>query len=119
MFIDRLQQVKDRIDGVLAVSLVAQDGIPVESVDSPDPSLDLEVLSAELMSQIRAVAQDHQELSVGKVRQFSVTTDKLILMVGALTEEYYLMLVLEAGANFGRARFELRRAVLSFEKDLV
>ena len=118
MFTERLQQVSDRLDGVLAVSLVAKDGIPVESV-SVDSSVDLEMLSAELMSQVRSVSQDHRELSVGKVRVFSLTTDKLILMVGALTDDYYMLLVLEAESNFGRARFELRRAILQFEEDLI
>lgn len=118
MFAERLQQVTDRIDGVLALSLVAKDGIPVESV-IVDSGVDLELLAAELLSQVRAVSQDHRELAVGKVRLFSLTTDRLILMVGALTEEYYLLLVLEADSNFGRARFELRRAILQFEEDLL
>ncbi|MEE8523352.1 MAG: hypothetical protein V3T72_05430 [Thermoanaerobaculia bacterium] len=118
MFADRLQEVSDRIEGILAVSLVAKDGIPVESV-AVDASIDLELLAAELMSQVRAVSQDHRELSVGKVRLFSLTTDKLILMVGALTDDYYLLLVLDADSNFGRARFELRRAILHFEEDLI
>lgn len=119
MFGERLQQVKDRIDGAVAVSLVAKDGIPVESVGKEDDSLDLEMLSAELMSQIRTVAQNHQELAVGQVRQFSVTTDRFTMMVGALTEDYYLLLVLSSEANIGRARFELRRSVLLFEEDLI
>ena len=118
MFTERLQQVTDQLDGVLAISLVAKDGIPVESIIR-DQDLDLELLAAELMSQVRAVSQDHRELSVGKVRLFSLTTDSYILMVGALTDEYYLLTVLDAGSNFGRARFELRRAVLLFEEDLI
>ena len=118
MFTERLQQVSDRLDGVQAISLVAKDGIPVESI-SADSDLDLEVLAAEFMSQIRAVTQNQQELSVGRVRQFSVMTDKLAVMLGALTEEYYLLLVLATGSNLGRARFELRRAVLLFEEDLI
>ncbi len=118
MFAERLQEVSERVEGVLALSLVAKDGIPVESV-TVDEGVDLELLAAELMSQVRAVSQDHRELSVGKVRLFSLTTDKLILMVGALTEEYYLLMVLAADSNFGRARFELRRAILKFEEDLI
>ncbi|MCP3957564.1 MAG: hypothetical protein GY719_06895 [bacterium] len=118
MFIERLQQVTDRIDGALALSLIAKDGIPVETY-TREESLDLELLAAELMSQVRAVAQNHQELSVGAVKHFAVITDRYILMVGALTEDYYLLLVLEAGSSSGRARFELRRAVLLFEEDLI
>jgi hypothetical protein len=119
MFGERLQRVKDRISGVVAVSLVAKDGIPVESVGKDGDGLDLEMLSAELMSQVRTVAQNHQELAVGQVRQFSVTTDRFVMMVGAITEDYYLLIVLDPGASFGRARFELRRSVLLFEEDLI
>lgn len=117
MFVERLEQVASRIEGAQAVSLVAKDGMPVESICSM-PDLDLEVLAAELMTQVRAVSRDHQELSVGDVRHFSVTTDKWVLMVTALSAEYYLLLVLAAEANAGRARFELRRSVLLFEEDL-
>lgn len=119
MFADRLQLVQDRIEGAVAVSLVAKDGIPVESVGNPEDGLDLELLSAELMSQVRTVAQNHQELAVGSVRQFSVTTDRFIMMVGALTEDYFLLVILGVDGSCGRARFELRRSVLLFEEDLV
>lgn len=117
MFTERLQQVKDRISGARALSLVAKDGIPVESVG--ESRLDLEMLAAELMSQVRAVSQNHQEISMGKVRQFAVATDKFTLMVGSLTSDYFLMMVLGTDANYGRARFELRRAVALFEDDLL
>ena len=118
MFLERLQNVADRIDGALALSLIAKDGIPVETLAN-DESLDIELLAAELMSQVRAVSQNHQELSVGEVKNFSVTTDRFILMIGALTEDYYLLLVQNAGSGSGRGRFELRRAVLLFEEDLI
>lgn len=118
MFSERLRDVADRIDGTLALSLIAKDGIAVETL-AREESLDLELLAAELMSQVRAVAQNHQELSVGQVKHFSVTTDRYVLMIGALTEDYFLLLVLKSGANSGRARFELRRAILLFEEDLI
>ncbi len=118
MFTDRLRQVSERIDGAMALSLIAKDGIAVETYVR-EGDLDLELLAAELMSQVRAVAQNHQELSVGQVKHFSVTTDRYVFMVGALTEDYFLMLVLQARSNTGRARFELRRSVLLFEEDLI
>ena len=118
MFIERLQQLSSKIEGTLALSIVAQDGIQVESV-SEQPDLDLEILAAELMTQVRAISQDHQELSVGAVRHFTVTTDRMILMVTAVSPEYFLLLVLKAGSNAGRARFELRRSVMLFEEDLI
>jgi predicted regulator of Ras-like GTPase activity (Roadblock/LC7/MglB family) len=118
MFLEQLSRISDRIGGVLALSLVAKDGIPVESVSS-DPDLDIEVLAAELISQARSIADNHRDLAVGEVQQLSVVTDRLTLIVSAVTVEYYLLLVLGPEGNYGRARFELRRARLALEQDLI
>lgn len=117
MFLDQLSRISNRIDGALALSLVAKDGIAVESVSS-DPNLDLEVLAAELVAQVRSITEDHRELHVGEVQQLSVTTDRLTLMVSSVASDYYLLLVLGPEGNYGRARFELRRARLLLEADL-
>ena len=117
MFLDQLSLISNRIEGALALSLVAKDGIAVESVSS-DPDLDLEVLAAEMVSQARSITENHRELDVGGVQQLSVTTDRLTLMVSSVAADYYLLLVLGPEGNYGRARFELRRARLLLEADL-
>jgi predicted regulator of Ras-like GTPase activity (Roadblock/LC7/MglB family) len=118
MFLERLSRISDQIGGVLALSLVAKDGIPVESVSS-DPDLDIDVLAAELVAQARSITDNHRELAVGEVQQLSVLTDRLTLIVSALTADYYLLAVLGPDGNYGRARFELRRARLVLEEDLL
>lgn len=117
MFIDRLQQVSDRIHGSRMLSLVAKDGIPVETF-AVDPALDAELLAAEFMSLIRDISINHQELAMGGVRGLSVTADKLTVMVSDVTEDYFLLLAAGHEANHSRARFELRRAALEFVDDL-
>lgn len=117
MFEERLKRVAEAAGGVLGVSLVSRDGIPVESYQT-DERLDLEALAAELLTQVKTASRDQQELAMGSVRQFSVTTDHYNLILGALSQGYYLLLVQEGTASFGRARFELRRARLAFEEDL-
>jgi predicted regulator of Ras-like GTPase activity (Roadblock/LC7/MglB family) len=117
MFLEHLSRISDQIGGVLALSLVAKDGIPIESVSS-DPDLDIEMLAAELVSQARSITDNHRELHVGDVQQLSVLTNRLTLIVSTVTPEYYLLLVLGPEGNYGRARFELRRARLVLERDL-
>ena len=117
MFLEQLSRISNRIEGAIALSLVARDGIPVESVSS-DPDLDLEVLAAELVAQARSISDNHRELDVGEVQQLSVMTDRLTLMVSSVAADYYLLLVLGPEGNYGRARFELRRARLLLEADL-
>ena len=118
MFLERLSDISNRIDGAVALSLVAQDGIPVESVSS-DPHVDIEVLAAELIAQVRLIADDHRELDAGAVCFLGVTTDRLSLMISAVTDEYYLLLVGRNRLDLSRARWELRRARLVLEQDLL
>jgi predicted regulator of Ras-like GTPase activity (Roadblock/LC7/MglB family) len=117
MFIERLNELGNRIEGTLALSLVAEDGITVESVSSA-PEIDLDLLVAELITQVKAISEDHRDLAAGDVQQLSVATDRMTVMVSSVSDSYYLVLVLAAGGNRGRARFELRRARLLLEKDL-
>lgn len=117
MFREYLNRLSARIEDVVAIALVAKDGMRVDSVNS-DPDLDLEALGAELIAQAREISENHRELEVGDVRQLSVITDRATLMVSSVAPDYYLLLVLGPGGNFGRARFELRRARLLLEKDL-
>jgi len=117
MFLEHLSRISNRIDGALALSLVAKDGIAVESVSS-DPALDLEVLAAEMVAQARAISENHRELEAGVVRHLAVSTDRLTLMVSSVAADYYLLLVLGPEGNQGRARFELRRARLLLESEL-
>jgi predicted regulator of Ras-like GTPase activity (Roadblock/LC7/MglB family) len=117
MFLERLGAVTKKIEGALALSLIDVDGIPIESV-SFAPDLDIEALAAEAVTQIHALSNAHEELDVGPLRHYSVSTSVLTLMVSSIAEGYFLLLVLDAGCNLGRARFELRRAQLLLEKDL-
>lgn len=117
MFAERLNRIYQRIEGALALSLVAKDGIRVDSISS-DSEIDLDGLAAELISQARSISDNHRELEVGNVQQLSITTDRVTLMVSSVAPDYYLLLVLGSGANYGRARFELRRARLFLEQDL-
>lgn len=117
MFLEQLSRITDRIDGAVALSLVAKDGIAVESV-STDPDLDLEVLAAELVAQARSISDNHRELHLGEVQQLSVSTERMTLMVSSVAEDYYLLLVLGPEGSYGQARFELRRARLFLEREL-
>jgi len=118
MFVERLEGLAERIGNVRAVSLVAGDGIPIET-HPPDPSVDIEALAAEMVAQAQAVGGHHEEISPGPVRYLAVSTGDSTLVVSMVKDDYYFLAVLDPGANFGRARFELRRAVLEFEKDLL
>lgn len=117
MFVERLNRIGNRIEGALALLIAAEDGIAVESV-SKSPNLDLELLVAEMVAQVRAISDAQEELAVGGLRQLTVRTDDLTLMASRVGKNHYLILVLDGTGNLGQARFELKRATLLLEEDL-
>lgn len=117
MFLERLSAVADRVEGAVAVSLVAADGIPIESVSS-SPNLDLESAAAELVALARSIAQEQRELDAGELRQLTVVGSRSTLLLSRIAGRYWLLAVLAPESSVGRARFELRRAELEFEDDL-
>lgn len=112
MFLEKLNAISSRIVDSRALALVDGDGITVESVSS-SPDIDLEVLAAELVLQVKSMADNHRELEAGPFRHLSVAAECGTLMVSFLARDYYLLLVLGEDGILGQARFELRRAVLS------
>lgn len=117
MFRDHLSRISNSIEGAVALTLVARDGMRVDSVSS-NPDLDLDVLAAEMIAQARAISENHRELEAGEVQSLSVSTDRFTLLVSSVAADYYLLLVLGPEGNQGRARFELRRARLLLESEL-
>jgi len=118
MFEDRLRDLCSKIQGAVAATLVDHDGITVES-HVENGGIDLEALAAELLAQTSTIARDHRELDLGDLKQLSVTTDRYTVLLSSLTGSYSLLLVLSDEGSYGRARFELRRALIDFESDLV
>lgn len=112
-----LQGIHDRVEGTLAISLIGLDGIAVDSIDGN--GIPLDVLGAEFGGFIRSIRLSNTELNTGEVLQFSVVTEKMTVFLSAITPEYYLLLVLGPGGNYGRARFELARARQILREELV
>ena len=117
MFRDRLEDLVERIDGALALTLVARDGIIVQSVSRGEHP-DLEVLAAEIPERLRMLARQVPELKDSDLRYMNVTTDRYTMMLSSLNDDYSLLLLMGPEGSGGRARFELRRALLDFAADL-
>lgn len=117
IFGDVLKSVRDRIDGALAISLIALDGIAVATIN-PD-SIPLDVMGAEFGGFVKSVRQSNTDLNTGDVLQLSLVTEKYITLLSAVTPEYFLLLVMRPDGNYGRARHELAKAKHALRDELV
>jgi predicted regulator of Ras-like GTPase activity (Roadblock/LC7/MglB family) len=114
VFQDTLRRIAERVEGTRAVSLVGLDGIPIDTY-GPGEGVSVETVAAELGSFVKAAGP----LDSGVVQQLCLVTEGGKAILSRVTEEYYLLLLLTREGNFGRGRFELRKAALVLEKELL
>ncbi|HEY6051865.1 MAG TPA: hypothetical protein VIZ58_11490 [Thermoanaerobaculia bacterium] len=121
VFQDTLRRIAERVEGTQAVSLIGVDGIAIDSYRARNAPA-LEAVAAELgafvKSSIRPKAEK-TESEAGSVQQLAMVTEGSIAILSRVTEEYYLLLLLSREGNMGRGRFELRKAGLALEKELL
>lgn len=115
-FREVLEAIRTRVEGTLAVSLLGLDGIPVDAINPA--ALPLEGISAEFASFFKGLKLSNTELQTGEVQQFAVVTDRYITFLSAVTTDYFLLVVLSADGNYGRARFELAKAKSMLQDEL-
>jgi predicted regulator of Ras-like GTPase activity (Roadblock/LC7/MglB family) len=113
-----LSRLLERVDGALAASLIGLDGIAVETVGG-GRDVPLEVLGAEFGGFIKSMRHANTELNTGDVLQFALVTDRYITFLSAVTAEYFILLVLEPGGSYGRARHELAKAKYQLRDELI
>jgi predicted regulator of Ras-like GTPase activity (Roadblock/LC7/MglB family) len=114
VFQDTLRRIAERVEGTRAVSLVGLDGIPIDTY-GPGETISVESVAAELGSFVKASSPSDS----GEVQQLCLVTTGGKAILSRVTEEYYLLLLLSREGNFGRGRFELRKAALALEKELL
>lgn len=108
LFKEVLEGIHQRVEGSLAISLIGLDGIAIETIRNG--SVPIEGLGAEFGGFVKSIRVSNTDLNTGEVEEFSLVTDRYITFLTSVTSEYFLLLVLERGGNYGRARFELLRA---------
>jgi predicted regulator of Ras-like GTPase activity (Roadblock/LC7/MglB family) len=117
IFREALESIRERVEGTLAISLIALDGIASETIN--DDSVPLDIMGAEFGGFIKSVRLSNSDLNTGDVLQFSLFTEKYITLLSAVTPEYFLLLVLRPDGNYGRARHELDKAKYALRDELV
>jgi predicted regulator of Ras-like GTPase activity (Roadblock/LC7/MglB family) len=115
-FREALQQVAARVPETQVLILMGTDGIPVEKlVVQPDPNL--EAVAAEYTTLLRASVSAAADTGLGDLVELSVVTERMTALLVGITPEYFLFAGLDPGALVGRARFALRLAGMSLEKE--
>jgi predicted regulator of Ras-like GTPase activity (Roadblock/LC7/MglB family) len=117
MFKDVLAGIRDRVEGTLALSLIGLDGIAIASIKAE--GVPLEAIGAEFGSFVKSIRVSDTEFHTGDVQQLSLVTEHYVTFLSAVTQEYFVLLVMRPDGNYGRARFELAKAKHLLRDELV
>lgn len=107
-FNTELQAICREVDGCLAAFVMSLDGISVAQ-EKRGATLDLETLLIELGAPLRQVIAALRAGEAGTLAEAVLASEKGVLLVRWLQEEYFVALYLSPQAILGRARYVLRR----------
>ncbi len=107
-FHEHLEEVCRSVDGALACSLMGIDGIEVDTHMKGDGDVDVKSLLIEYSGIFRTAREAAEAHSAGGIAEVSIQTDKILTVARLVSPEYFIVVALEPGGNFGKARFMLR-----------
>jgi predicted regulator of Ras-like GTPase activity (Roadblock/LC7/MglB family) len=120
MFKEVLREALNRTEGCLGVLLMGTDGIPVEKAWQPEgQEANLDVAVAEYTSLLRNAQRTNREIGLGKLNEVILSGESGIFILRFIGEDYFIAMIMSPEGNFGRGRYELRRAELLLEKEFV
>ena len=119
MFRDSLQKLVERVDGGVAGILMGFDGISVEAYTRPESrpdgkdagkpdTTDIQTVGMELAHVIGQVRRAATLLEAGTLAEVTIRAEKLVVLVRALSDEYFLAFALRPQSSYGKARYALR-----------
>lgn len=120
MFKEVLQEILDRTEGCLGVLVIGIDGIAVEKLWRDDVTdLNLQIAVTEYI----ALAKDALHLSsdndLSRFKEMTISNGDESFIIRLLNDDHFLTVILSERGNSGRARYELKRAELLLNNELV
>lgn len=118
MFANALAALRKDLDGVRAVLLAGVDGIVV-AMDIADDDLAPDAVAAAFADLHRKMRAAHRDAGLGEPQEWTAEGALGRIAVRAVTPDFLLVALLAPSATMGRVRFELRKAAVRLEPELV
>lgn len=117
MFKQKLTRVVNNVDGALGCMLIGFDGIAIDSVFRDQNLPQLSAVAVEL-SNLLDKFRRLQVYDVGEVNEVSLTMGTITALARVVSDEYLLILALDAQADVGRGQTMLRLIAPFVEREM-
>jgi predicted regulator of Ras-like GTPase activity (Roadblock/LC7/MglB family) len=109
MFSKILQRIVEGTGGGIGAVLMGYDGIAIDQFFSPDEKIDLQMVVVEYSNALKEIRRTAEILSLGEMEEISIRTDRFIIVIRMLNEEYFVALIINRDGNFGKGRYLMTR----------
>jgi len=104
-----LKELVERTTGAIGASIMGYDGIPIDDYLADSADFDVQLLVVEYANLMKEVRETIDVLKTGAMEELSVTTAKVKVLVRAVNDEFFLLLLLAPDGNYGKGRYLLRQ----------
>jgi predicted regulator of Ras-like GTPase activity (Roadblock/LC7/MglB family) len=118
MFKSLLSRLPQQVGPVLGLALVSLDGIAIEKIHD-DPDLNLDIVIAEFTDRMKKTMQAGPEMGTGLAQELVAFTDRAVIILRGVHDEYYLLCAVAADGNHGRVRHAMRMLVPILAQELI
>lgn len=109
MFNDILRTIVEESGGGVGAVLMGYDGIAIEQHFRPEEGADLQLIAVEYANVLKEIKRATEILNTGLMEEVAIRTERFIVIIRILNDDYFVALTLESDGNFGKARYLLSR----------
>jgi predicted regulator of Ras-like GTPase activity (Roadblock/LC7/MglB family) len=110
MFQDALREIVEKTEGGVASLIMDSEGIAVDSYARADAPYDITTVGIEFGVVLGSIKRAADSLEAGRTSEVAITTDKMITLIRALNDNYFLAVAVRPDGNLGKGRFLMRTA---------
>lgn len=119
MFKEKLTRVIHNVSGSLGCLLIGFDGIPIDSAYPGENELpEMSAIAIELSNLLKEFRRLNLHDKMGAVNEVSITTGQVITLARVISDDYLLVLALDAEADVNRGQTMLRLISPFLEKEM-
>jgi predicted regulator of Ras-like GTPase activity (Roadblock/LC7/MglB family) len=109
MFNEILQRIVEETGGGIGAVLMGYDGIAIDQFFSPDEEVDLQMIVVEYSNVLKEIRKTAEILNLGDMEEISIRTDRFIIVIRVINDEYFVALIINRDGNFGKGRYLMSR----------
>lgn len=116
-FLEILKELIDNVNGGIAGTIMAKDGIAIQNYVKGNAAYDIDTLGVEYARILGETKKASSALSLGEVEEMTVSAAGFTIVMRLINQDYFMAIILGSTGNMGKARYLLKKAVAGARKE--